>query len=198
MSRVTPEQIDALLPQTQCGLCTYQGCMPYAEAICFEQAPINLCPPGGVATLKKLGELTEQSVEEYLAEMHAKEKPRMTAIIREAECIGCTKCIVACPVDAILGAGKAMHTVISDECTGCELCVAPCPVDCIDMVALEKLSEEEQQTKANHTRKRYYAHTQRITLEKQDKDRAQDSISLANNKQYIADALARVKNKKRI
>lgn len=197
MPRATPEQLDALLPQTQCGLCTYQGCMPYAEAICFENAPINLCPPGGIATLKKLGEATKQPIEPYLADMHLKEKPRMTAIIREAECIGCTKCIAACPVDAILGAGKSMHTVIGDECTGCELCVAPCPVDCIDMVALETLSENEQKSKSDHARKRFYAHTERIALEKKENDRLQENLSLVKNKQYISDALARIKNKKK-
>jgi len=121
--------IDALLPQTQCGKCGFDGCLPYAEAIAAGE-PINRCPPGGEATLERLAALTGRPVQS-LAE--PAQLP-LAAVIREAECIGCTKCIQACPVDAILGAAKRMHTVITDECTGCELCVAPCPVDCIDLV----------------------------------------------------------------
>ncbi|WP_404297813.1 electron transport complex subunit RsxB [Halomonas sp.] len=123
------EAIDALLPQTQCGKCGFDGCRPYAEAIA-EGEPINRCPPGGDATLAQLADLTGQPMQP-LAE--PAQSP-LAAVIREDECIGCTKCIQACPVDAILGAAKRMHTVIVDECTGCELCVAPCPVDCIDLV----------------------------------------------------------------
>ncbi|HIX61163.1 MAG TPA: RnfABCDGE type electron transport complex subunit B, partial [Candidatus Halomonas stercoripullorum] len=122
------EAIDALLPQTQCGKCGFDGCQPYAEAIATGE-PINRCPPGGEATLSRLAELTGQP----LLPLEQPAQLPLTAVIREAECIGCTKCIQACPVDAILGASKRMHTVIVDECTGCELCVAPCPVDCIDM-----------------------------------------------------------------
>ncbi|MGJ7457317.1 RnfABCDGE type electron transport complex subunit B [Halomonas sp. RA08-2] len=131
MSRDGPliTAIDAVLPQTQCGKCGFDGCLPYAEAIAAGE-PINRCPPGGEATLERLADLTGQPVQP-LAE--PTQLP-LAAVIREAECIGCTKCIQACPVDAILGAAKRMHTVITDECTGCELCVAPCPVDCIDLV----------------------------------------------------------------
>lgn len=196
MSPVTPEQIDSLLPQTQCGLCTYKGCMPYAEAIVFEQAPINLCPPGGVKTLKKLGELTQQSVDKYLADMESKEKPSMVAVIREAECIGCTKCIAACPVDAILGAGKSMHSVISDECTGCELCVAPCPVDCIDMVTVNPATDHEQTIKSNKARSRYYARSKRIALESKESEKLRENVSEIKNKKYIEGALARARLKR--
>ena len=121
--------IDALLPQTQCGKCGFDGCLPYAEAIAAGE-PINRCPPGGEATLVRLAALTGLPVEPLTEPA----QPPLAAVIREDECIGCTKCIQACPVDAILGAAKRMHTVITDECTGCELCVAPCPVDCIDLV----------------------------------------------------------------
>ncbi|WP_447556465.1 RnfABCDGE type electron transport complex subunit B [Vreelandella sp. EE22] len=123
------DAIDAELPQTQCGKCSYTGCRPYAEAI-MEGEAINRCPPGGIETLNRLAELTGR------ATLPLEQPPQapMLAIIREQECIGCTKCIQACPVDAILGAAKQMHTVIEDECTGCELCVAPCPVDCIDLL----------------------------------------------------------------
>ena len=127
------EKIDALLPQTQCGQCGYAGCRPYAEAIAAEEAEINLCPPGGETTMIALADLLGKDPVPLDAE-EAVEKPRALAVIREAECIGCTLCIQACPVDAIIGAAKQMHTVIAEQCTGCELCLPPCPVECIDMV----------------------------------------------------------------
>ena len=127
------EQINALLPQTQCGQCGYPGCKPYSEAIAAGDK-INKCPPGGEATIQALADLLDVEVEPLDAVEG--EKPKMVAYIREAECIGCTKCIQACPVDAIIGAAKQMHTVIISECTGCDLCVEPCPVDCIDMIPL--------------------------------------------------------------
>lgn len=126
------EQINALLPQTQCGQCGHPGCKPYAEAIAAGE-PINRCPPGGEATIQALADLLDVEPLPLDGE-HGEEQPARVAYIREDECIGCTKCIQACPVDAILGAAKLMHTVIVDECTGCDLCVEPCPVDCIDMI----------------------------------------------------------------
>jgi electron transport complex protein RnfB len=130
------EQIDNLLPQTQCGQCGYPGCRPYAEAISNGDA-INKCPPGGQTTVNDLANLLGVEAPE-LDESHGTEtEKRIVAVIREDECIGCTKCIQACPVDAILGAAKQMHTVIADECTGCDLCVEPCPVDCIDMIEID-------------------------------------------------------------
>ena len=128
------EQINDLLPQTQCGQCGHPGCRPYAEAIANGGEPINKCPPGGEAGIQALAALLDVEVIP-LDEEHGEEKAKSVAFIREAECIGCTKCIQACPVDAILGAAKQMHTVIASECTGCDLCLEPCPVDCIDMVS---------------------------------------------------------------
>ncbi|MAL98915.1 MAG: electron transport complex subunit RsxB [Alteromonadaceae bacterium] len=128
------EQVDKLLPQTQCGQCGYPGCRPYAEAI-IDGDKINKCPPGGEQTIHALAALLDVAAEPLDSE-HGSEQVKRVAIIREDECIGCTKCIQACPVDAILGAAKHMHTVIESECTGCDLCVEPCPVDCIDMVPL--------------------------------------------------------------
>ncbi|MGV6807934.1 MAG: electron transport complex subunit RsxB [bacterium] len=130
------DQIDALLPQTQCGQCGHPGCRPYAEGIANGEA-INKCPPGGQATINALAELLDMEAP-TLDEEHGESSdlPKV-AFIREAECIGCTKCIQACPVDAILGAAKMMHTVIASECTGCDLCVEPCPVDCIDMIEIQ-------------------------------------------------------------
>ncbi|MEP1744114.1 MAG: electron transport complex subunit RsxB [Kangiellaceae bacterium] len=129
------EQINEILPQTQCGQCGHPGCKPYAEAIANGEA-INRCPPGGEAGIKALAELLDLEIIE-LDDSCGEEAPARVAVIREAECIGCTKCIQACPVDAIVGAPKLMHTVITDECTGCDLCVPPCPVDCIDMPILQ-------------------------------------------------------------
>jgi electron transport complex protein RnfB len=131
------DQIDSLLPQTQCGQCGYPGCRPYAEAIANGDT-INKCPPGGQTTINAIADLLDVEAP-TLDEEHGEESDvKKVAYIREDECIGCTKCIQACPVDAILGAAKQMHTVIVSECTGCDLCVEPCPVDCIDMVPVEK------------------------------------------------------------
>jgi len=124
------ERIDAILPQTQCEQCGFHGCRPYAEAIAAGEAPINRCPPGGAAGIARLADLLGQPVLP-LDPAHGAEKPRTLARIVEADCIGCTKCIQACPVDAIVGAAKLMHTVLAGDCTGCELCVPACPVDCI-------------------------------------------------------------------
>ena len=131
------EQIDALLPQTQCGQCSYPGCRPYAEAIAEGDEKINKCPPGGEGTIQAIADLLGVEPEPLDAEHGEEKESKMVAVIREDECIGCTKCIQACPVDAILGAAKQMHTVIADECTGCDLCLDPCPVDCIDMVPVD-------------------------------------------------------------
>jgi electron transport complex protein RnfB len=127
------DKIDAILPQTQCGQCGYPGCKPYAQAIASGEADINQCPPGGEAGVRALANLLGVEPKPLNAE-HGEPKPKSVAVIDEELCIGCTLCIQACPVDAILGAAKHMHTVIASECTGCELCVAPCPVDCIAMV----------------------------------------------------------------
>ena len=134
MNPVMISTIDALLPQTQCGKCGHAGCLPYAEEIAMG-GPINKCPPGGSATIAALATLLERPVVP-LDPAHGVEQERPVAFIREAECIGCTKCIQACPVDAIVGASKLMHTVLADRCTGCDLCIPPCPVDCIDVVLI--------------------------------------------------------------
>ncbi len=129
------EKIDAIQPQTQCGQCGYPGCRAYAEAVAKGEADINFCPPGGEEGIKKLADLLGREIKPLSAE-HGVEKPKSTAVIDENVCIGCTLCMQACPVDAIVGAAKQMHTVVASLCTGCELCVPPCPVDCISMVPI--------------------------------------------------------------
>jgi len=129
------DKINALLPQTQCGQCGFEGCLPYARAIA-QGTPINQCPPGGQLTIGHLAQLLNEPPR-ILNPAHGVAATPAVAYIREDECIGCTKCIRACPVDAIIGGAKLMHTVIASECTGCDLCVDPCPVDCIDMLPLD-------------------------------------------------------------
>ena len=131
------DQIDALLPQTQCTRCGYDGCRPYAQAIAAGSAAINQCPPGGAATIEALARLTGQGLRP-LNPANGTEGPELVAQIDEEACIGCAKCLPPCPVDAILGAQKQMHSVLLALCTGCELCIAPCPVDCIRMVPRSK------------------------------------------------------------
>lgn len=144
--------IDALLPQTQCGKCGHPGCRPYAEGIAQGEA-INKCPPGGASAIQAIAELLHVPILPLDAPNGP--VPPQIAFIREAECIGCTKCIQACPVDAIVGAAKQMHTVITAECTGCELCVAPCPVDCIDILPLAEPAASAQRQHADQFRARF-------------------------------------------
>lgn len=206
------ERIDALLPQTQCGKCGFAACRPYAEAIASGKADINQCPPGGQSTIQALADLLDCDPQPLNPE-HGVEKPREVAIIDEQSCIGCTLCIQACPVDAILGAVRHMHTVIEAECTGCELCVAPCPVDCITMVPnplfhqIEIQSQEWQRKRADVARIRY-----QFRLERLERERREKAARLREKKQtlktetarpgedprkaVIAAALARVRAKK--
>lgn len=197
MSRHLVDKIDALLPQTQCGLCGYGGCMPYAKALANKEAPINLCPPGGINTLQALGSLLNQDASPFLAEMTQKAKPLRQAVIREEACIGCTKCIKACPVDAIIGSAKQMHTVIASECTGCELCIAPCPVDCIDMVTIEEPpSEIMQKTKRDLARNRFNGREKRLKKTITSEQTVSTHNSLQDKRKYIEAAILRAKKKK--
>jgi electron transport complex protein RnfB len=135
------DKIDALLPQTQCGQCTYPGCRPYATAIANGEADINQCPPGGETTIIALADLLGRDAKPLNPENGIEEDIKTVVIIDEEICIGCTLCIQACPVDAILGAAKQMHTVIAKECTGCDLCIPPCPVDCIYVVPIDTTTD---------------------------------------------------------
>jgi len=160
-------QIDALLPQTQCTRCGYGSCLPYAEAIASGEADINQCPPGGASTIAALAQLLEREPLP-LNPLHGSEQPERVAFIDEARCIGCARCLPPCPVDAIVGAGRHMHTVVAALCTGCELCVAPCPVDCITMIARPAHSPAPPAAGAN--RSRYAARNARVA--QRDAERA--------------------------
>lgn len=191
----TPEEIDNILPQTQCGLCGHGGCMPYAEAMVYDNAPINLCPPGGVKTLKSLGQLLDVDVSPFMTEMELKQKSKTIAVIKEAECIGCTKCIAACPVDAIIGSAKQMHTVITDQCTGCELCVPPCPVDCIDL--LPATAEQIEIPTPNQARDKFLRRNKRLQAQQKASAAIRFEKTNSQRKNYIQAALERAKQKKK-
>ncbi|MDB6063329.1 MAG: electron transporter RnfB [Verrucomicrobiaceae bacterium] len=195
----TIEAIDNLLPQTQCGDCGHPGCRPYAEAIAKGE-PINRCPPGGDKTIVALAAFLQRDI----LPLDGITKPKTVAFIREEECIGCTKCIDACPVDAILGAAKHMHTVIIDECTGCNLCVDPCPVDCIDMLP----AISDQLDKPMHYKTRLLARNSRLQriAEQREKLRASrkqkleskttETLKPKSKLDEVRDAIARAKAKK--
>jgi electron transport complex protein RnfB len=174
------DDIDALLPQTQCTRCGYQGCHPYAEAIAHGAAQINQCPPGGTATIAALAGLLHRDALP-LNPANGVETPPLVALIDEATCIGCAKCLPPCPVDAIIGARKQMHTIITALCTGCELCIAPCPVDCISMVPRSALADASAAPDAGTNRRRFLAHNGRIA--RRSRERA---ALLASRKQMAA------------
>lgn len=171
-------RIDVLLPQTQCEQCGFHGCRPYAEAIARGDAPINRCPPGGAAGIAKLAALLG-TPGLPLDPAHGMEKPRTLARIVEADCIGCTKCIQACPVDAIVGAAKLMHTVLPDQCSGCELCVPACPVDCIVLEAMP-LAQVEDPAHAEACRTHFQRREARL-----ERERASREAELAARKAAV-------------
>jgi electron transport complex protein RnfB len=162
-------RIDALLPQTQCTRCGYAGCKPYAAAIASGEAGINQCPPGGSATIAALAALTGRPVQ-ALNPVHGAETPPRVAWIDESLCIGCARCLAPCPVDAIIGAAKYMHTVLADRCTGCELCLPPCPVDCIEMRPQPKPAANQ----AALNRLRFEAHAARLLNRAAERQRELD------------------------
>jgi electron transport complex protein RnfB len=187
------DRIDALLPQTQCEQCGYHGCRPYAEAIARGEAPIDQCPPGGAAGIAKLAALLDQPVLPLNPD-HGIEKPRMLARFVEADCIGCTKCIQACPVDAIVGAAKLMHTVIADDCTGCELCVAACPVDCIVLEPMP-LAQAGDAAHADTAREHFQRREARLAREQAQREAELAARKVAVETNPVLAALARARAK---
>jgi Na+-translocating ferredoxin:NAD+ oxidoreductase subunit B len=171
-SKTLADRIEDLLPQTQCTKCGYPACRPYAEAIAAGSANYNQCPPGGAEGVARIAALLGKPVIP-INPVHGIERERPVAVIDESACIGCTLCIQACPVDAIVGAAKQMHTVIASLCTGCDLCVPPCPVDCIDMQAATPDRTgwaAWSQADADAARARHDARTSRLQREKQEND----------------------------
>lgn len=202
------DEIDKLLPQTQCGRCGYNGCRPYAEAVANGEADINRCPPGGEATMKNLAALTGRDPKPIDPECGEVTEP-LVAWVREDDCIGCTLCIQACPVDAILGAAKQMHTVIAAECTGCELCVPACPVDCIEMPAAAPgegqvrwpPQDNNDRERADRARRRFIARNARLERENEARQARRERRKAAlhgadDKKAEIAAAIKRAKRKK--
>ncbi|HBP30626.1 MAG TPA: electron transport complex subunit RsxB [Advenella kashmirensis] len=181
------DRIDAVLPQTQCTQCGYDGCRPYAQALASGTTLINRCPPGGDAGIEKLAHVLDTPVLP-LDESCGQPGPLLVAVIDEAHCIGCTLCIQACPVDAIMGANKFMHTIIPDLCSGCELCVAPCPVDCIAMVDANRPWTQED-ADAARTRHEQRAHRLQLnTQEKEERMRRAGARAAASSRQTDAQA----------
>ena len=185
--------IDACLPQTQCGLCEHpDGCLPYAAAIVLEGESYNKCVPGGQPVTDAIAQIIDINSHEATLSAAPSQWPidatserptEVRAVIREDDCIGCTKCIPACPVDAIVGTGKHMHTIFTDLCTGCELCIAPCPVDCIDLVTVERdISEPERITEQEDLRQRYHTHLRRVTEQLADSSNSRPVVSMVEAK----------------
>ncbi|MGB8636447.1 MAG: RnfABCDGE type electron transport complex subunit B [Rhodanobacteraceae bacterium] len=182
------DRIDAVLPQTQCEQCGYHGCRPYAEAMAEGEAPINRCPPGGVAGIESLAELLGRPPLPLDPECGI-ETPRVLARIIEADCIGCTKCIQVCPVDAIVGSGKLMHTVIADHCTGCELCIPACPVDCI--VTEPMPAAQQDQAHADAAREHFNRREARLAREKAEREVQLARRKAAMHKPSVREGISR-------
>ena len=187
-------RIDACLPQTQCGLCDQaDGCLPYAVAIVIDNEPYNKCVPGGQPVTDAIAQIINQDSSDtqplnaepskWPIDVSSQRPVEVRAVIREDDCIGCTKCIPACPVDAIVGTGKHMHTIFTDLCTGCELCIAPCPVDCIDLVTVERTQSTAERTlEQEDLRQRYHTHLRRVSKQLADSSNSKPVVSMVEAK----------------
>ena len=203
-ARSLADQIEDLLPQTQCTKCGYPACRPYAEAIAEGAANYNQCPPGGAEGIARLAALLGKPII-ALNPVNGIERERPVAFIDEAACIGCTLCIQACPVDAIAGAAKQMHTVIPELCTGCDLCVAPCPVDCIAMIPITENKtgwHAWSADQADAARQRFHQRERRLRIEKEEQDarlaaKAAAKLNEVNNESALSPEELAEKNRKR-
>lgn len=198
MSSELADRINALLPQTQCTRCGYPACLAYAEAIASCTADINQCPPGGAQGIRELAALLGRETKP-LNPANGIEKHAEIAVIDEETCIGCTKCIQVCPVDAIIGANKLMHTVLRDECNGCELCIPACPVDCIAMIVNDAQLDAPHNARAQHYRQRYETRNARLAREHAEREQviaARKAEVHAGSRNAVLEAIARAKAKK--
>jgi len=190
-------RIDAMLPQTQCTKCDYPGCEPYARAVATGAAEINQCPPGGDALIRRLADLLARN-HVPLDPARGVERARHVARIDEPRCIGCTLCIQACPVDAIVGAARQMHTVIVELCTGCDLCVPPCPVDCIEMVPATGTEALWTRAQMDAARERFARRNRRLARSRSERkemraSRTAGMLTSAQKRETIRTAVDRVR-----
>lgn len=203
LEQLSPEQrslisqIDRLLPQTQCGLCGHaDGCLPYAVAIVTENEAPSQCVPGGQPVTNQIADLLNRPTliaepSKWQIDPNTQRPTEMRAIIREDDCIGCTKCIPACPVDAIIGSGKRMHTIFTDLCTGCELCLPPCPVDCIELVPFPRpVTDSEREPEQADLRQRYHAHLHRVESQVNDVTNVKPVVSMVQAKLINSEEMA--------
>lgn len=200
MSQQSIKDIDDILPQTQCQQCSFAGCLPYAKALHEGTTTIDRCAPGGIKTMESLAASLAIDPAPYYESTEQQYQPPSVAAIREAECIGCMKCINACPVDAIIGSGKVMHTVLTDICTGCNLCVEPCPMDCIDMLPAQNIPPAAA-SRQRYNQRQYRLSREKIQSRKQFKQAKQvnqtATMDIADRKKaYIEAAIKRSKANK--
>ena len=186
------DRVDAILPQTQCTKCGYPACRPYAEALAKGEAGINQCPPGGDAGVRRLAALLARPYKPLDPAYGAEQLPRV-AVIDETRCIGCTLCIKACPVDAIVGARKMMHTVVTELCTGCDLCLPPCPVDCIDMIPSAREDPIGDFGRADAARERFEARKARLERRRQRAAATEADLAARKKRAIIQAAVERAR-----
>ena len=162
MNKELAEKINSVLPQTQCGMCDYPDCKSYSEAIAAGETDIAHCSPGGERVLNLIADITKQDPKPYVEFVNERMRPKQIVSIKEKECVGCTKCIQACPIDAIVGGNKHMHTVLTDVCSGCELCIEPCPTDCIETIVLDNITEDQFAARADEWKQTYDRRNERL------------------------------------
>lgn len=200
MNKQLAKQLHQALPQTQCQMCGYKDCQAYANAIAENQESIDLCAPGGEEVLLDLAKITQHNAKDHLEAVKQNYRPPQTMHIQQQECIGCTKCIQVCPVDAIIGTGKHRHDILTDICNGCELCIPACPVDCIDIIPLEVNRDDFRKKHQQQGKKRYANRLNRLKNLKTNIDTSTETGSqrhkIAARQAEIKKLMQRVKNRK--